>query len=95
MTNQLKLLRIFKAQDIGPSARTESLTIIMDEHVPDLSTATYRHRLEALYQADADKLADALNNALPGGTWDRLLVAMLKQKVCLLVIPHGRPEEVS
>ena len=86
----MKQLHIFKAKDIAPSARTESLTIIVDEPLPDQDTLG---GLEVLYECEANQLEEALHNTLPGGVYDRLLANMLRKAGGMSVIPSGRPEE--
>jgi len=77
---------IFKGIDVP-----KNYLIEISRNLPDL----YRldgeklKELKALYQLDAKQIADALFNALPGGTLDALLIEILSRKESLLAVAHG------
>lgn len=43
--------------------------------------------IDAIYQQDALAIAHALRDSLPGGTFDRLIVELLKMKVSHFRVP--------
>jgi hypothetical protein len=45
-----------------------------------------------IFKADAEELFKALRHALPGGTFDRLLVLMLQDTATQFIISHERTE---
>ncbi len=78
-------LEIYKGQSIGKS-QTEDTTIIFKNEFPqfkDLEKST------KVFNNEADFLENALNNVLPGGTYNALLCAMLKRKQGHLVVSFG------
>jgi len=48
-----------------------------------------------LYQEDAVKIADALSETLPGGTFDRLIEELLKREASLLAVAWGQKAKVK
>jgi len=42
---------------------------------------------QSMFNADAKMIADALHNALPGGTLSALMAELLERQVCLLRVP--------
>lgn len=42
---------------------------------------------QAMFDGDAKKIADALHDALPGGTLKALMAELLTREVCLLRVP--------
>lgn len=77
-------IQIHKAQDIGPNHRVESLTIILDKPFPSFEDMKLH---DALFESDARKLASDLIDRLPGGTLDRLFIALCEYKAGHLVVP--------
>ncbi len=57
------------------------------EVVEEVSDAMDLNEARALYAEQANALADALFNSLPGGTVDALLAEMLRRKASLFRIP--------
>lgn len=86
----MKEVQIFRARPIGNQA-IEPTTIIISDVVPyflqeqdwqQIAVNTYRHQ--------AKTLAAVLQETLPGGTFDRLLVEMMERKASLLSVPWGQ-----
>lgn len=57
--------------------------------------ADYATHAQAMFYTDALKIADALQAALPGGTWTALLAEMLTRQGCLLRVPMASAEETK
>ena len=60
--------------------------IVIEEEMPDLGRMNLAE-FDAIFQADAEAIETALRLALPGGTYDRLLVRMLQQKATHFRVP--------
>lgn len=71
---------VHKAQPIGHVDQPESVYVSIHETIPDMEPAAKR----ATFEGDAARLADALFDALPGGTIDQLLAEMLSRRASLL-----------
>ena len=83
---------IHKAQPIGDRP-VSSATIVIEEEITTDRTIC---GADAVFVEDAEYLEMALYNALPGGTYDWLLVKTLERKASHLIVSHGTPEaEVS
>ena len=78
-----KTLHIFKAKNIG-GFEIPSLTIEVAESITDMSL----EELQQIYEKNAQSIADALIKALPGGTFDRLVIELMKQKTSMFMVPH-------
>jgi len=74
---------IFKAQGIGGDI-PPSTTIRLEKEIPDpdpsLAHSAFLAAAEKVFQDQAAALETALHNALPGGTYDRLLGLMLQRR---------------
>lgn len=74
---------IFKASRIGGGI-APSTTIRLEEEIPepdtDLTHSAFIAAVEKVFEDQATALETALHNALPGGTYDRLLGLMLKRR---------------
>lgn len=95
----METVNIFKAQRIGQHMIVGSVTIVIDEELPEQKTIEDN---EAIFQKEAFTLADALLKSLPGGTIDRLVAELLRRKATSFVVPlFGRetyklqPQEVQ
>ena len=75
-------ISIHKAQPMGRQPILDK-TIILSREMPDPDTL---QEMADLYAEDAKKIADALENTLPGGTFDRLLVELLTKKASLFKV---------
>lgn len=85
----------YKAQPIvRGAAEVSDLYIRAGTPVPSLSDLL---DMRALFAKEARNLADALQESLPGGTIDALLVELLDRKRALLVVPFlsSRVSEAS
>lgn len=72
------------------ATRTElvpPVTIAVDLTQPTRDGADWATEARAMFAADAQKIADTLQAALPGGTWTALLAEMLTRQGCLLRVP--------
>ena len=47
--------------------------------------------VDAVYKADAKALFEALRGAIPGGTFDQLLILMLQATASRFIVPHRCP----
>ena len=71
---------VYRAGAIGVN-HVPVLRILAVTEVPDQSTL---EGSRTLYQRDAQQLAEALFQHLPGGTIDQLLVELMQRRACLL-----------
>lgn len=67
------------------------VSIVVDLAQPKHDLTSYADEAGKLFRADAKKIADALDAALPGGTLAALLVEMLQRKTDLLRVPVMYP----
>ena len=74
---------IYKAQGIGEQ-EVESLLIEFSEEIPNDA-----EELLDGFESDAPALEFLLYHVLPGGTYDRLLLAMLKRQASRLSVAYG------
>ncbi len=86
----MKTVHVFRAEPTRPDKPVKPVTIVIAGEQPpsDLWTAdAQRYELAN----DAEAIADALFDALPGATLDALLVRMLERKASSLrvVLPGG------
>jgi len=90
----VKTVTVFAAQSIADGEQ-RGATIIIGEPFPDASTACYDGPLQ--HMIDAQAIADALWENLPGGTLDRLVVALMQRKLSLYVkaYPDMFPETAA
>lgn len=67
------------------------LTIHIDQReVPDIDQESHPYPgLREFYIGEARRLADALQNHLPGGTFDQLLAELCRRKASLFRVPYG------
>jgi hypothetical protein len=79
---------VYKAQPMGDKMHIQSKTLHIEEDLPNSDTIGEG---DALMELDADKIVEALYNSLPGGTFDRVLVGMLKKRAAHLHVPFGGP----
>lgn len=86
MTNEV---HIYKAAPIGDQ-EIHSVVIHITEPIPELFSMEVA---ETTYWNEADELAEALHDALPGGILDRLLVRLMEMKATLFRVSHKLPEE--
>lgn len=80
-------IEIHKAQPIGKHA-APNVVISIDTTVPSQDTL---EEAGEVYFKDAWLLGNALEESLPGGTFDRLVVYLLQRKVSHFIIPHLMP----
>lgn len=80
----MKSIIVWKAQPPVKKEPVESVEIIISAEVPEMNSLQLQ---DEVFEKDAILLCDALQNALPGGTFDRLLVEMMKRKVTHFVVP--------
>lgn len=95
-----KDISIFRAQPIGDQT-IEPVTIKIIDEIPTRRIKSL-DEMGAVYEKEAEELANALWNSLPGGTIDRLFIKLCQRKASLLAISYrpkddegnGRREEV-
>lgn len=73
----MKTIHIQKAQRTLTDFPVPDTTIVIELEIKDAESL---HEAAKAYQADARKLCEALYESLPGGTFDQLLVEMLRRK---------------
>ena len=86
---KMNIIEFYKGQSIGDS-KAENTRLLFTNEFPqynDMKAST------KLFNNEADFLENALNNVLPGGTYDALLCAMLKRKQSHLVVSFGDKEK--
>ena len=84
----LNEVHIFKAAPIGDQIIRPTV-IHITETIPEMKTL---EAAEATYWVEADELAEALHEALPGGVLDRLLIRLMEIKASLWRVPYPRKE---
>lgn len=82
----MRVLNIFKAQGVGRRT-VDDLTIQVVRELPQPSIGLADNR--PIFEKEAEAMAEALHQSLPGGTFDRLLIALLKRKASDLIVPYG------
>jgi hypothetical protein len=83
--NPVKYLGLYKAQPTLKALPIESIEIHIDQEVPDAKTL---EDADNIYKNEAFLLCNALESTLPGGTFDHLLVEMLKRKASHFKVSH-------
>lgn len=81
----MKQVVIHKAQRTLKDVEVPDTRIFIDQEIPDYKTLS---DASFAYQSDARELCDALQNSLPGGTFDHLLVEMMSRKVSFFKVIH-------
>ena len=85
----MKEIIVAKASPIGDQV-IESVAIRIETGVPDFGhDRDFVTQAQAFYDAEADKVVDALWTALPGGVIDRVLAKLLERHASLFKIPHS------
>jgi hypothetical protein len=87
-------VNISKAQPIATSAKDsacKSVTIIIDKEwkSPDptgLTNELFYKELDKSFNDEAMRLAEALQNSLPGGTWDRFVGIVTRRHASYLIV---------
>ena len=87
----MKTIKISKAQPIRDQ-KIESVTIEIDQEFPDTESDALG---KLWHHGDAADLEGALYNALPGGTYDRLLGMMLSRKASAYRVTYGQLEAAN
>ena len=80
---------VHKAQPIG-SQTIPDLTINAKLTLPEAQSLGQQ---DAYCMAEAQKIADALHDSLPGATFDCLLVILLSKKVSHFRVSYAIPED--
>lgn len=75
----MKEIQIMKADQIRDT-EVKPITIVINSSLPHISDHD-ENPVEEAYGYDADLLSRALFYSLPQGTFDRLVIKMLKRKV--------------
>lgn len=83
------IVNVNKAMPIGTHIAPNT-TIVIEHPIREVGTLTEAAKL---YNADAKLIFNALRGSLPGGTFDRLTVLMLREKASLLAVPHFKVEQ--
>lgn len=87
----MKKIEIGKADGVG-SLAVESITIVISKPLPNVSTEgqQYYKDSDKQFNEQATKLAEALQQVLPGGTWDRFVgVCVRRHASYLRTKAHG------
>ena len=83
MMGNPKAVEIVKAGAVGNTVPCDVVLTISGEPDEKMSLTEAR----AFYEQQAALVYDALRNSLPGGTFDELLVLMMKSRASLFRIP--------
>lgn len=79
-------VQVHKASPLRLADKRESVSLEIHKHIPtDLGSK----ELTALYDADAQRIVDALWSTLPGGTIDRLIARLLMRAASQLQVSRG------
>lgn len=80
-------MKLYKSQSYS-DLKFPDLNIIANEPVPDnpIGDINSREKWNEFYQGQADYICKALRESLPGGTWDRLVAAMIREHASLLMV---------
>jgi hypothetical protein len=84
----MKFISIYKAQDIGNN-KIEDARIMIECALPEIKGDNWLQVTENIYKSEAELLNKTLLNSLPGGTYDQLLIEMLKTKASHFKVPWG------
>lgn len=76
----MRTIKAYKAQSVAVDI--EALTIVLSDTMPQLETIRLQQQVQ---DSDADAIATALHEHLPGGTFDRLVAHLLKRKTSDLI----------
>jgi hypothetical protein len=79
-----KIIQIWKARPTLKAEPVGTAVIYIQSECPEVKTVEGQREI---YQRDAEELCTALHQALPGGTFDRLLVEMMKLKASSFIVP--------
>lgn len=87
----MRTVHVYKAMRSG-SFSPESVTIVVDTELPDFdySDPDLLKKASEFYDQQAHSLLQALTDALPGGTIDRLLAKLLEHKASHFRVPSWR-----
>lgn len=77
-----RILHVYKAKRTGPEIPDAQLLI--HGEIPDSKHLTI---LAEHFQYDGEAVEALLHDTLPGGTYDRVLIAMLERKATSFVVP--------
>jgi hypothetical protein len=84
----MKIISIYKAQDTGDQ-KVEGARITIECGLPEIKGDNWLQVTDNIYKSEAKLLNKTLINYLPGGTYDQLLVEMLKTKASHFRVPWG------
>ena len=85
---------VCKAEPVASDTVLSTHIHIETQIPPELEKGNSWEKVMAgFYQDEADRIEKALWNGLPGGTYDRLLAAMLNRAASLYHLSHGDIEE--
>lgn len=82
----MKTIHIYKAQGTGDQ-QIESVTVVIDQPLPNLVRDTHWLETAAQLFLDEARMIVAALHSLPGGTLDRVLVELLREKVSQHIVP--------
>jgi len=84
-----KEIHIYKAAPVD-DRQIRPVIVHITEPIPEMESLD---AAEMTYWNEADELSEALYDALPGGTFDRVLVRLMEIKATLFRVSHKLPEE--
>lgn len=82
----------YKAQPVFKGREVTSVCLVFEEEFPDMPSLEGARERHAF---DASRLEDILIRTLPGGTYDALLVEMMRRKVSLFHVAHVTEEDMK
>ncbi len=95
MSEQAHIVKAHRASSSRGDQPVGSLRLEISEELPPSNSIDEARFLVSIYEADAERIARALFDHLPGGTFDRLLAVLLARKASTLRIPFGRNTELA
>jgi hypothetical protein len=84
--------RIVIGKAVDNDVPVESIIIDVSASVPD---GMHRPEYEAYYDAQAEAIANALYDTLPGGTFERVIAKLLVLNASIYVGKYGKAVTVS
>ncbi len=84
----MNVVYIYKAQPTGEQ-KVQDTKIIIECTMPEIKGDDWLQTIHEAYKTEGKLLNETLHNSLPGGTYDQLLVEMLKTKASHFAVSFG------
>lgn len=82
----MKTLTVAKAEPVHPKS-VEGCLIYISDPLPNFSNEDWEEKSTEFFEGQAAAIVDALQENLPGGTFDAVLRELCKRKACLFRVP--------